>query len=82
MKNFNLYIKSIITILLFSFVSCEENEDVVVPNQYIINDDVNLSYTNLTTYSYLQDIVSNAPSFKIGKNFSVVNKAPLKFIAI
>lgn len=52
-------------ILFFaSFYSCEEDE-VDYTNQYIIDGDIGLTYTNVDTYTYQKKIVTDAPSFDL-----------------
>ena len=65
MKNNKIKILSLLTLVLVFFMGCEDNNNETFENNYIINDDINLTYTNLETYSYLGEIVSDVPSFKI-----------------
>jgi len=64
-KYFRPFILVIFGLLFFaSFSSCEEDE-VDYTNQYVIDGDIGLTYTNLETYSYQKKIVTDAPSFNL-----------------
>lgn len=50
--------------IALNFISCEEDE-IVYTNQYIINGDIGLTYTGLTTYPYQTKIKSDTPDYNI-----------------
>ena len=66
MKNMNKYMQFlIVTLFLAITTSCNTDDDTVYVNPNLINSDIGLSYTDLTTYSFLGDIIPVAPTFNI-----------------
>ncbi len=64
-KYFKPFILVIFGLFFFSsFYSCEEDE-IDYTNQYVIDGDIGLTYTNIDTYPYQKEIVTDAPSFTI-----------------
>lgn len=64
-KYFKPFILVIFGLLFFaSFYSCEEDE-IDYTNQYVIDGDIGLTYTNIDTYPYQKEMVTDAPGFTI-----------------
>ncbi len=64
-KYFKPFILVIFGLLFFaSFYSCEEDE-IDYTNQYIIDGDIGLTYTNIDTYPYQKKMMTDAPGFTI-----------------
>ncbi len=77
----NLLIRNSFTRLVFSFVmvfsliSCEDEDSETFENIHSFDKNIELSYEDIVTYAYKEDILSNQPTFTIDGtvyNFSIL----------